>query len=206
MVTMPWCSATKPAIMWRPSLWLWGGDQSTGLTCKSHMLVYTGWDNFMHPLAESLLKADNLQIECFAVVQYVARCGGAWEVGKQVYVDWPLLMLSISRLCRRKGKNNNNFQILFLSAELNLYGVLEKICPPGCILPSQAGWMLLYWKKLRFLMADILCQEQASKEYQNSIRRIARWVNKVIGKLDLTPSDSALALVLVATLQRRARR
>ena len=49
-------------------------------------------------------------------------------------------------------------------------------------------------------------QEQASREYQNSIRRIARWVNKVIGKLDLTPSDSALALVLVATLQRKARR
>ncbi len=52
----------------------------------------------------------------------------------------------------------------------------------------------------------VLLQEQATTEYQNSIRRIARWVNKVIGKLDLTPSDSALALVLVATLQRKARR
>ena len=51
-----------------------------------------------------------------------------------------------------------------------------------------------------------LWQEKASKEYQSSLRRIARWVSKVIGKLDLTPSDSALALVLVATLQRKFRR
>lgn len=49
-------------------------------------------------------------------------------------------------------------------------------------------------------------QAQASREYQNSLRKIARWVHKVVGKLDLTPSDSALALVLVAALQRKARR
>lgn len=49
-------------------------------------------------------------------------------------------------------------------------------------------------------------QEKSTGEYQNSLRRIARWVTKIIGKLDLTPSDSALALVLVATLQRKARR
>jgi len=58
----------------------------------------------------------------------------------------------------------------------------------------------------RGLKIQLPPQDKASEEYHNSLRRIARWVNKVIGKLDLTPSDSALALVLVATLQRRARR
>ena len=41
---------------------------------------------------------------------------------------------------------------------------------------------------------------------QKSLRRIARWVTRLIGHVDLTPSDVTLALVLVATLQRRRRR
>ena len=39
-----------------------------------------------------------------------------------------------------------------------------------------------------------------------SLRKIAKWVTRLLGTADLTPSDSALALVLVATLQRQARR
>lgn len=65
-------------------------------------------------------------------------------------------------------------------------------------------WDFFIYQLLLQLVFDT--QEQASTEYQNSIRKIARWVNKLIGKLDLTPSDSALALLLVATLQRKARR
>jgi hypothetical protein len=41
---------------------------------------------------------------------------------------------------------------------------------------------------------------------RNSLRRIARWVTGLLGHADLTPSDSAIALVLTATLQRQCRR
>ena len=39
-----------------------------------------------------------------------------------------------------------------------------------------------------------------------SVRRIAKWVTGLMEPLDLTPSDSAVALVLVAALQRKRRR
>ena len=39
-----------------------------------------------------------------------------------------------------------------------------------------------------------------------SVRRIAKWVTGLMEPLDLTPSDSAMALVLVAALQRKRRR
>lgn len=48
----------------------------------------------------------------------------------------------------------------------------------------------------------------ASEDEQRgrSLRKIAKWVTRLLGTADLTPSDSAVALVLVATLQRQARR
>ena len=49
--------------------------------------------------------------------------------------------------------------------------------------------------------------EQAEDEQRRrSLRRIAKWVTRLLGTADLTPSDSAVALVLVATLQRQARK
>ena len=47
---------------------------------------------------------------------------------------------------------------------------------------------------------------QLERRNARSVRRIARWVTGLLGPLDLTPSDSALALVLVAALQRKRRR
>ena len=44
------------------------------------------------------------------------------------------------------------------------------------------------------------------QQRRNSLRRIARWVTGLIGHADLTPSDSAIALVLAATLQRQCRK
>jgi hypothetical protein len=41
---------------------------------------------------------------------------------------------------------------------------------------------------------------------QRTLRRISRWVTRLLQNADLTPSDAALALVLVATMQRQARR
>ena len=41
---------------------------------------------------------------------------------------------------------------------------------------------------------------------RRTLRRISRWVTGLIGHADLTPSDAAMAMILVATLQRRARR
>eukprot|EP00891_Asterochloris_glomerata_P004386 jgi/Astpho2/4386/Aster-x0628 len=63
----------------------------------------------------------------------------------------------------------------------------------------------------RFLWVSrwLLCQGKVSAmepQRQKSLRRIARWVTRLIGHVDLTPSDVTLALVLVATLQRRRRR
>lgn len=49
-------------------------------------------------------------------------------------------------------------------------------------------------------------QPAEDEKRQRSLRRIARWVTRLLGRADLTPSDTALALVLVATLQRQARR
>ena len=50
-------------------------------------------------------------------------------------------------------------------------------------------------------------QQQAEDEQRRrSLRRIAKWVTRLLGTADLTPSDSAVALVLVATLQRQARK
>ena len=49
--------------------------------------------------------------------------------------------------------------------------------------------------------------EQAEDEQRRrSLRRIAKWVTRLLGTADLTPSDSAVALVLIATLQRKARK
>ena len=44
------------------------------------------------------------------------------------------------------------------------------------------------------------------QQRRNSLRRIARWVTGLLGHADLTPSDTAIALVLTATLQRQCRR
>ena len=44
------------------------------------------------------------------------------------------------------------------------------------------------------------------QQRRNSLRRIARWVTGLLGRADLTPSDTAIALVLTATLQRQCRR
>ncbi|EIE20387.1 alpha/beta-hydrolase [Coccomyxa subellipsoidea C-169] len=67
------------------------------------------------------------------------------------------------------------------------------------------------WER-RFLWLGrwICCQcgrePAADEERQRSLRRIARWVTRLLGRADLTPSDTALSLILVATLQRQARR
>ncbi|BDA50748.1 probable Sn1-specific diacylglycerol lipase alpha at N-terminal half [Coccomyxa sp. Obi] len=67
------------------------------------------------------------------------------------------------------------------------------------------------WERRFLWLGRWLCcqfgQKPAEDEKrQRSLRRIARWVTRLLGHADLTPSDTALALVLVATLQRQARR
>ncbi len=49
-------------------------------------------------------------------------------------------------------------------------------------------------------------QQAEDEQRRRSQRRIAKWVTRLLGTADLTPSDSAVALVLVATLQRQARK
>lgn len=49
-------------------------------------------------------------------------------------------------------------------------------------------------------------QDKVQQQRRNSLRRIARWVTGLLGHADLTPSDTAIALVLTATLQRQCRR
>lgn len=49
-------------------------------------------------------------------------------------------------------------------------------------------------------------EDKVQQQRRNSLRRIARWVTGLIGHADLTPSDSAIALVLAATLQRQCRK
>jgi hypothetical protein len=49
-------------------------------------------------------------------------------------------------------------------------------------------------------------QPAQEEKRQRTLRRISRWVTRLLDKADLTPSDAAMSLVLVATLQRRARR
>lgn len=67
------------------------------------------------------------------------------------------------------------------------------------------------WRRpFRHAVIDALLHagnEQAEDEQRRrSLRRIAKWVTRLLGTADLTPSDSAVALVLVATLQRQARK
>ena len=47
---------------------------------------------------------------------------------------------------------------------------------------------------------------EEDEKRRRTLRRIARWVTRLLGRADLTPSDTALALMLVAALQRAARR
>ncbi|KAK9823352.1 hypothetical protein WJX72_002122 [[Myrmecia] bisecta] len=61
--------------------------------------------------------------------------------------------------------------------------------------------------RFRWIGKWILCQPAPSSESkQDSLRKITRWLAKLIGHLDLTPSDFGLALIMVATLQRKRRR
>lgn len=49
-------------------------------------------------------------------------------------------------------------------------------------------------------------QPAEDEKRQRTLRRISRWVTRLLSNADLTPSDAAMALVLVATLQRQARK
>ncbi|KAK9827307.1 hypothetical protein WJX81_002709 [Elliptochloris bilobata] len=70
------------------------------------------------------------------------------------------------------------------------------------------------WERRFIFLGRWLCcqaapsdkEDTVQQQRRNSLRRIARWVTGLLGHADLTPSDTAIALVLTATLQRQCRR